>query len=191
MKIVSATFLVVLLLLTGCASPYVVTQNVNDLSKKLSDKQAVEILSENLPLNKSTGGYGLCMGVDFSGADWIMAASTKQNFKINSKKAEFSVLEFGSFRSKVVRTGIGYHVVSDRELQPAVKTIIFKDIDRINIDEVSWNHKCGLWRNAGYIIQLNETENKLTVVVIKENRFDEFIAAILKLNSNKQLKIYK
>lgn len=191
MKTVNILSLAVLFLLIGCASQYNVTQEVNDLSKELSYKQAVEIVSQSFQLVESSDGYGLCMGAGSSGANWLMAATTAHNFKIDKSKAEFTVREAGSHTSEVVRTGIGFAVITGRERHTTVKSIIFKDIDRIDIDEVSWNHVCGHGHDSGYMIKLFETENKVAIVVIKENRFDEFMAAILKLNSNKQLKIYK
>lgn len=192
MKAVNIFFLAVLFLLIGCASPYNVTQEVNDLSKELSYKQAVEIVSQSFQLVEGSDGYGLCMGAGGqSGANWLMAATTAHNFKIDKYKAEFTVREAGSYTSEVIRTGIGLAVISGSERHTTAKSIIFKDIDRIDIDRVSWNHVCGLGHDSGYMIKLFETENKVAIVVIKENRLDEFMAAILKLNSNKQLKIYK
>ena len=182
---------IVMLMLAGCASPYVVPQNINGLSQRLSHEKAVAILSQNLKLTKSSNGYGLCMGSDTPGANWLMAQTTKHNFKIDRKKAQFSALEQGQSKSTMVRTGIGVAVGTSRARNRNTKSLIFNDIDKIQISEVSWGHVCGHGHDSGFMINLFEGEGKVSIVVIKENKFDEFMAAILKLNSNSQLKIYK
>lgn len=185
------SLLILLFLLTGCASPYVVPPNVNNLSQQLSYEQAVAIVDQRFQLNDSTDGHGLCMGADRAMANWIANQTSKHNFTIDRNKAEFSVAEQGRHTSKVVRTGIGAAVATGRERYSTVKTVIFQDITKIEIKKASWNHTCG-WRiDSGFMINLFEGKDKVTILTLKEDKLDEFMAAMLKLNSNPQLEIYK
>jgi hypothetical protein len=191
MKCKNFTLLVLLFLATSCASPYVVPPNVNNISQQLSYEQAVAIVEQRFQMNKTTDGYGLCMGTDTARANWHMSATTKYNFQIDRNKAEFSVDEQGRHTSKVVRTGIGVAVATGRERYSTVKTVIFQDITKIEIKKASWNHTCG-WRiDSGFMINLFEGKDKVTIITLREDKLDEFMAAILKLNSNPQLEIFK
>lgn len=183
--------LMLLFLSTGCASKYIVPQNVNDLSQKLSYDKAVEIVSQRFKLTKSSDGYGLCMGSDTPGANWLMAATTKYNFKIDRKRAQFAVRQAGATRTSLAHTGAGTVIATDSKRHTTVKTVIFQDITKVNIKKASWTHACGMGVDSGLMINLFEGEGKVAIVVIKENTFDEFMAAMLKLNSNPQLEIYK
>lgn len=183
--------LILLFLFTGCASPYVVPPNVSNLSQQLSYEQAVEIINQRFQLNDSTDGHGLCMGADKRMANWIANQTSEHNFKIDRNRAEFSVAEQGGFKSKVVRTGTGAAVATGRDRYSKVKTVIFQDITKIEIKKASWNHTCG-WRiDSGFMINLFEGKGKVTIFTLKEDKLDEFMSAILKLNSNPQLEIYK
>ena len=185
------SLLILLFVLTSCASPYVVPPNVNNLSQQLSFDQAVAIVSQRFQLNDSTEGHGLCMGVDNRMGNWIANQTSQYNFKIDRNKAEFSVDEEGGFRSKVVRTGIGAAVATGRDRYTTVKTVIFNDITKIQIKKRSWNHTCG-WRiDSGFMINMFEGKDKVTILTLKEDKLDEFMAAILKLNDNPQLEIFK
>ena len=185
------SLLILLFFLAGCASPYVVPPNVDNLSQQLSDEQAMAIVEQRFQMNKTTDGYGLCMGSDTARANWHMSATTKYNFQIDRNKAEFSVQQAGRHTSEVVRTGIGHTVVSGREYHSAIKTVIFKDITKIEIKKASWTHVCGMIVDSGFMINLFEGKDKVTILTLREDKLDEFMAAILKLNSNPQLEIYK
>lgn len=187
-----SSFMLVLvaLFISGCSSTMKVAPGVMDMSKQMTQKEATQILVENLaPRAKGDKAayWGICklaplkVEVDYrKGAD-VKVDNEGISFNVLQQERKITAGAVGAAVATTLVTGIAV-VSPDYEYTPFREVRRFGDISTIRINEGGWNTICFPDKGQSEVLVRESTSlTRWYVALIPTAEKDRFIAAWLRL----------
>lgn len=198
MKYKLPKLMLLLTVITGCASTYKPSENIIQMKNKMSLSQASKIIKQSFMKPDRIRGICKANGVDGGGL-------TGQTWRLDNEKPEISITSKGiSFNAyQIVKS---YSTSGNIATQGAAgltttasvaarknirKSFTYSEIDQVTLHPESGMMTRRCYRPDGHteiVIELNQGFGHWFAIVLKNNDVEKFIAALMMITPNTPIK---